>query len=148
MLTMTEGVKQQIREMVRKSGQRETPTPIMALKPKELPAGRSVGPFVPCGDICVLLVVVGAIPPRAILRGEVVQAEDDKGRNARVLPGASLSVVGGEVDSQNSVHSETFTAYLPLAPPFTHLAARLTTSGPGIFGGAVLLPGGQSWDTK
>jgi hypothetical protein len=143
---IAEDVKANIAEMVRKGGQSQAI--IMALRPLELPAGRSIGPYAPCGRICVLLVVVGAIPPRAILRGEVMRAEDDKGRNARVLPGASLSVVGGEPNSENSVHTETFTAYLPLLPPFTHLAARLSTSGPGIFGGAVLLPGGQPWEQK
>jgi len=144
-MDISEDVKEQIAEMI---GTTKAPTPILALKPKELPMGRSIGPYVPCGNLRHMLVVVGKIGLRQIVRAEVMQARDAAGTDGKVLPGASLSVVGGEPDSENSVHNEDFIEYLPLKDGYCFLATRLSTSAAGIFGGAVLLPGGQSWDTK
>ena len=145
MRAIAESVKKQIGEMI---GQAKAPTPILAIKPKELPMGRSIGPYVRCAKICQMLVVVGAIGFHQIVRAEVLMARDAAGTDAKVLPGASLSVVGGEPNSENSVHVEDFSHYLPLPSGFFFLATRLTTSGPGIYAGTILLPGGQSWQSK
>ena len=131
MHAITESTQQRIAEMVRKGGQ--TKTPILAVRPLLLREGTTIGPFQARKGISRALLVSRLLPGERVTL-EVLEALDDKGKDAQPLFGVSCS---GEPNGIRCLDI----GKVPASPGFGFLACRLIAGGQHVYAGAIFQGG-------